>query len=310
MSIPYESSTVLDTPKPNGESYIEYPFKDIGDIATKIYHLVCVVKKGDYTPIALDTTMASAGNADVTDLPFTADANAYHIGDYNNRIVDGVFEVFDRQFSNIPADNSINSGTEIYSFPGLLATAGTGTEVAITSMTQVGNTVSVNKAAAHGITSGTNFNINAKIYRTGSRFGYVYYIYGIKQAISASGSSVTYRGTLNGTYQSGSGKVRSGATRGRAQVSRVSSTQIARSYYLPGVTTGITEPQDVAIEQPFAPYRYSEGNDVTSLNSATTPTNVEYNEVIDSDGYLIMNEDVKVWKGNIIVKESKQIRAI
>jgi hypothetical protein len=310
MSIPYESSTVLDTPMPSAGSYIEYPFADVGDQTTKIYNLKCVVKESDYTPIALNTPMTDAATADVTSLPFAGDSSAYFIGDSNHQNVDGAFRSFIRQFSNIPQPNTINSGTEVYNFPGLQSTAGVGSTITVNTLTSNNNVVSINTATAHGLSAGDTFSCQLKIqYLFNNRWKSTTYIAGIKTALSASGGSITFRGSWNITNFLG-GFINPNATRGRQQVSRVSSTQIERTYYLPGVTGGITDAQDVAVEQPFAPYYYTEGNDVTFLRSNTTPTNNEYNQLIADDGYLILNEDVKAWKGNILVKESKQIRAI
>ena len=81
MSIPYTSGDFTSA-RANGESWVEYPFIEYGDNTTKVYHLVCEVNEADYAPIALDTTMANASNADVISLPFTADAAAYHVGDF------------------------------------------------------------------------------------------------------------------------------------------------------------------------------------------------------------------------------------
>ena len=310
MSIPYESSTVLDTPMPSEGSHIEYPFANIGDQTTKIYHLDCVVKESDYTPLALNTPMTDATTADVTSLPFSGDSNAYHIGDINHNNVDGVFRSFTRQFSNIPQPNTINSGTEVYNFPGLQSTAGIGTTFTVTNLTSSNNVITLTTASAHGLSANDDFNCQLRItYTFNNRWTSTTYISGIKRALTASGSTITFRGYLNITSFLG-GFINPNATRGRNQVSRVSSTQIERTYYLPGVTSGIADAQDIAVEQPFAPYYYTEGNDVAVLNANTTPTNAEYNQLVADDGYLILNEDVKVWKGNILVKESKQIRAI
>jgi hypothetical protein len=79
MSIPYTSGDFTSA-RANGESWVEYPFIEYGDNTTKVYHLVCEVNEADYAPIALDTTMANATNADVIELPFAADAAAYHVG--------------------------------------------------------------------------------------------------------------------------------------------------------------------------------------------------------------------------------------
>lgn len=310
MSIPYESSTVLDTPMPSGESFIDYPFLAQNDTTTKVYCLHCVVKESDYTPIALDTTMASAANADVTSLPFAADANAYHIGDYNHQIIDGIFRSFERKFANIPSVHADNSGTEIFTFPGLRSTAGVGTRTTVISSSSFNNQVTLSLAAAHGMSVGDDMRVYLRYSRTANGRFYSVTLNGNRTVTAVpSSTSVTFRSYLVG-YTLSSGYIYPNATRGRLQVSRVSPTQIVSEYFLPGVTSGISNPQDIPIEQPFEAYLYTEGNEVTQLTSSTTPTNAEYIEIMDQDGYLIMQENVKQWMGNILVKESKQIRAM
>ena len=116
MSLPYTSAD-FTTPRAGGGSFIEYPFIEAGDNATKVYHLKCSVNKDDYAAIALDVTMASAANAGVLSLPFTADAAAYCVGDYNHRVTDGVLMTFDRQFATIPVTRTEYEGSLIYNYP-------------------------------------------------------------------------------------------------------------------------------------------------------------------------------------------------
>ena len=117
MSIPYTSED-FTTPRAGGESWVEYPFIEYGDNSSKVYHMRCAVNKDDYTAIALDTTMASASNADVLALPFTADANAYFVGDFNHRVTDGALLEFDRHFATIPATRIREMiGSSTFNFP-------------------------------------------------------------------------------------------------------------------------------------------------------------------------------------------------
>lgn len=118
MSIPYTSED-FTTPRAGGESWVEYPFIEYGDNSSKVYHMRCAVNKGDYTAIALDATMASASNADVLALPFTADASAYFVGDYNHRVRDGALLEFDRQFATIPASRTEYEGSIVFEYPGI-----------------------------------------------------------------------------------------------------------------------------------------------------------------------------------------------
>jgi hypothetical protein len=313
MSIPYLSTNEFDTARPNIDSWIEFPFINKGDSTTKVYHLRCTMLRSDYDPsdVALDTTMASATNAAVTSLPFAADVNAYFVGDYDHQISDGVLITFDRQFANIPIPTVDPAGSEIFTFPGLPATSGTGSRLTISTASVTNNVLTVITSSSHGMSSGDNFRFYLR--GTTAIFGRNYggYIYGNGTAISGtSGSTIKFNAYLPESFTFTSGNIDPFASRGRKQVSRKSSTQLEYQYYLPGVSPGITTTQDINLPQRFEAFRYSEGNTVSTLNSYTNPSAIEYNAIVDGDGFLVLDSGISRWKGNITRQTVKSIRAI
>lgn len=407
MSIPYYSTgqNTFNFPRVNDKSYVEFPFQDLGDRDSKIYHVNCTMRKdgyrkdqiysfalaglssgnGTYTLVpdaligtrqyyeatiggnihrvynssskwyiidsidsdplfiqtdskeypfpwnvpawtalsgsgtpafttfnvipSLDVTL-DASNVKALGLPVDFyDSNAYYIGDHNHS-VDGDMISFDRQFANIPSANSVNSGTEIYTFPGLPVVAGTGSAINITNMSSADNVVTLTTASAHGMSAGDLGYVFFKV--TGTLYGgtRTFYVSGNKEALTGTtGSTFKFRYHLD-LYTLVSGTIKPNATNGRRSVSRTSPTEIVREYFLPGVSSGISNPQDIAVEAPFGGYDYATGSQITTLSSSSTPTADEYVDILNSDGYLVMHENVKRWKGNILVKESKQIRAL
>ena len=269
--------------------------------------------RSDYDPsdVALDTTMASATNAAVTSLPFAADVNAYFVGDYDHQISDGVLITFDRQFANIPIPTVDPSGSEIFTFPGLPSTSGSGTRLTITSASVTNNVLTVTTNGSHGMSSGDNFRFSIR--GTIARFSrnYSSSIYGNGTAVSGtSGSTVKLNSYLPDGFTFTVGSIDPFASRGRKQVSRKSSTQLEYQYYLPGVSPGITTTQDINLPQRFEAYRYSEGNTVSTLSSVTDPSSIEYNAIVNSDGFLVLDSGISRWKGNITRQTVKSIRAI
>jgi len=310
MSLPYTSGD-FTTPRAGTESWVEYPFIEEGDNATKVYHLVCVVNEADYAPVALDVTMADATNADVIDLPFGADADAYFVGDYNKTKIEGGLVRFDRQFANIPASTVDPAGSEIFTFPGLPSTAGTGTKISISSASVSNNVITLSLASAHGMSSGDNFRYYIRGYVTRYGRNYYNYFYGNGVCITGtSGSTIKLYTYLPDSFTFANGYVYPFASRGRKQVSRKSSTQFEYDYFLPGVSAGIASSQEITLPQRFEAYRYTEGNTVETLSYTTEPTNTEYNEIVDSDGFLVLDSGISRWKGNIIRRSVKSIRAI
>ena len=313
MSIPYESSAVLDTPMPNPNSNIEYPFVSLGDNSSKIYNIHCVVKDADYVPLALNTIMSDAATADVTSLPFAADSAAYHVGDYSHQIVDGVFRSFNRRFANIPNTNISTSGTEIFTFPGLPPTAGTNAAIDIASVTTGNLNVTITLDSAHGMVVGDNFRMYAEF--SYSVPGYSWTSVGTSHLTAIAVPSTTqltyrYLGGLSLGEAFVTGNIIPKSSRGRSQISQPSITQTQRQYYLPGVTTGISTVEGIPLEQPFEAYSPIAGKVVTSLSAITSPTNVEYDTMVDDNVYLNMGENIIQWLGDIVVKETKQIRAV
>ena len=312
MSIPYYSSTDFDTARPNQDSWIEFPFINLGDSSTKVYHLKCTMLRSDYNPalVPLDTTMASAANAQVTSLPFTANASAYFVGDYDHSISDGVLITFDRQFATIPQKTFEPAGSEIFTFPGLPATVGTNVPIGLLSLTTSGQTRTLQLALAHGMAAGDNFRFYIKgTYGTGLNFGVS--IFGNSVCKSpTSGSTITFVSYLPTNFTLASGNVIPFATRGRKQVSRKATTQLENDYFLPGISPNVATSQSIPLPQKFEAYYYAEGNTIESLNSTTTPSSEDYNALVDSDGFLVLDSGISVWKGNIIRRTVKSIRAI
>lgn len=100
------------------DSWIEYPFMERGDSTAKIYHMRCRVNLDDYSPLAINTTMASAAAAGVISLPFAADSSAYFVGDFNHNWQDGKLVEFVRQFATIPATRTDElTGSRSFPFP-------------------------------------------------------------------------------------------------------------------------------------------------------------------------------------------------
>jgi hypothetical protein len=304
MSIPYTSED-FTTPRAGGESWVEYPFIEYGDNSTKVYHMRCTVNKSDYTAIALDTTMASASNADVLTLPFAADTSAYFVGDFNHRVIDGALLEFDRQFATIPATNEDYPGTEFFTFPGLPNTT-SGASINVSNVSYSLGITTLTTASAHGMVAGNVF-----------RFFYTYSAGGgivINSSIyltcetGTSGSTIKAN-TILGTYAITAASVIPNATRGRGPTNLSSSTKIINEYFLPGVTTNISTVQDINLFETFQPFLSSSGENVDTLTTVTIPTINNYNQSVNDNDYLVIDCAIERYKGNIYVRKTKEITA-
>ena len=298
MSIPYTSGDFTSA-RANGESWVEYPFIEQGDNATKVYHLVCVVNEADYAPIALDTTMANASNADVISLPFTADAAAYHVGDFGKAKIDGGLTRFDRQFANIPASrNSILTGTSAYTFPGIEAdrddtierTASGFSATSTTTTLTCTNTASVGDIVLCSLSTTDGSGSTATVSRA------------TRTALSGTSSTsvVVDRLYAFSTFVSGSVEEFNAQPRGSTTLATGTFTDF--TYYLPGVTFGITVPTDVPLSETFriqAPL----------LSPGTVPSATEYDAKVTNGDLLLIESSITRYAGNIIERANVKVKA-
>ncbi len=297
MSLPYTSGD-FTTPRSVTDSWVEYPFIEQGDNATKIYHLVCVVNESDYVPIALDVTMSTAALADVIDLPFTADASAYFIGDYNKAKIEGGLVRFDRQFANIPADRSgILTGTSAYTFPGIKADKNDTIENAATGFSATSTTTTLtcaNSASVGDTVLCSLITTDGSVTITVSRAS--------RTALSGTNSTQVIVDKLNSLSTFTSGSVEEFVAQPRGSTSLATGTFTDFTYYLPGVTTGITIPSDVPLSETFR----IQG---PLLDPGTVPSASEYDAKVTAGDFLLIESSITRYAGNIIQRADVKVKA-
>jgi len=312
MSIPYTSED-FTTPRAIGESWIEYPFIKFGDNTSKVYHMRCMVNKDDYAPIALDTTMASASNANVLTLPFSADTNAYFVGDYNHRVVDGVLLEFDRQFATIPNTNEEYPGTEFFTFPGYLQKV-IGSTITVVSDSYNNNVSTFVTSSNHNMVEGDFFNIAYSFIEN----SITYNLNTLLKCVSGtSGTTIKADSIIaskNLIYSSPGVQISTKIIPARDAINMPSNTKIINEYFLPGVSTGITNENDIPILDSFKILSSQSGlivNDLITFNLtlSTIPNAEQYFDKVNNQEYLIKSCSINKYKGNIYVRQTKKIIA-
>jgi len=118
MSMPY-NVTAFNTARAEA-SWIEYPFIEHGVPTAKVYCMNCKVNVSAYTAVTIGTAMTTAAAAGVAVLPFTANANAFFVGDFGHSYSDGGIVEFTRKFATVPSTWTEVVGSEIKEFPGLI----------------------------------------------------------------------------------------------------------------------------------------------------------------------------------------------
>ena len=288
-------------------AFIEYPFIETGDSVTRVYHMPCQVNRNDYNgaQLTLDATMASAGSAGVIALPFASDTSAYFIGDFSHRSIDGGLIEFDRLFAMIPATrNDSPSGTTAFTYPGIVSTDTDGTERTVSNASNASKITTI--TCTNTVTVGETVFINISSTQGGV-------------GLSASGFYIALTGTtgsvvkipavsVGNTFVSGT--LTELTIQPKAQKSMPTGSLSDFTYYLPGVTGGITDPTDV-IETPiFAPYSANTGESVNVLAETTIPNSSSYAAQVTAGDFIVIESNVTRWRGNILQKQNVKVRAL
>jgi hypothetical protein len=121
MTLPYYSDATKWADIRAVDAWVEYPFEDQNDLVTKEYKIRCNCRNEDYESPAYSDTMSSAAAAKLIDLPFTADSNAYFLGDSNFSSGEGGTTTFLRTFGAVPQTRTLAEQSYDYTFPGYRA---------------------------------------------------------------------------------------------------------------------------------------------------------------------------------------------
>lgn len=306
MSLP-TTDTIFAQVRAVAQTYIEYPFIERGDNTTKIYHMICSVNRADYNAaqVALDTTMSSAANAGVISLPFAADANAYFVGDFGHTPLDGGLIEFERVFSNIPATrNAEFTGSQAFTYPGFDTGGNTdGTSRTVTGVSNSGQITT--------LTATNTVEVGDIIYVQLNWTGEVSIAFnGFRVALSGTTSSSVKVALIGGGTTFDSGTLTELDAQPRPQDAKTTGSITDFTYYLPGVTPGITTPADVVEDETFSILNTSTMSATNIMTETTIPSYLNYQADITAGNYITISSEVTRWRGNIIQKANRKIRAL
>lgn len=297
MSLPTED-VIFASVRAVSQTYTEYPFIESGDNSTKVYHLICVVNQSDYAPIALDTPMASAGDAGVIELPFT-DGTAYFVGDFNHSPLDGGMLEFERVFANIPAArNEIVTGTTSYTYPGVAYEPGSSSEYDATGFSGTATTTTLSGLSGGTYTVGDIVEVKLS---TEDSSGVTSSTTATREVIQSGSSSVTVS-KVSALTDFVSGSVSTLTNQPRGSISLATGTFTDFTYYLPGVTGGVATPKEVPVTPAFR-------TNALLLSSSSIPSIAEYNLKVTNEEFLTIESKITRYMGNIIERADVQVIA-
>jgi len=328
MSLPSTvTGTAFTTPTCVGAT-IEYPFRNNGDSATKIYSHIMQVKLTSYAPLADDDTMTTATQKPARS-PFPDDSLAFYIGDSVPEPIDGGMVQFVRSFSNIPESRVEGAGLYGFTFPannaGIDATfnclSGTGDFLTSNNRVEIRFSLTSSNAANLGVGDRCQSTTAAQrlIFYGQTAFRDVYPFFVIYEKTS-SGSNFSYKGYME-NYQSvksvNAYSNLSTFTMSLPKVLARASTETTNSesvFTYRYVKTANIEDEDLARRFNVLSrsgsnpnYTYTEQDEVTT---STFPHRDEYGGLAFVGGYLQAEpEVVNRWRGNIWKVTGRQVAA-
>ena len=296
MPASYEDGS-FSTAAINGDDRVDRPFAEQGDSATQVIYRPMIVNRANYAPLALNTAHPTV-------------ATAYLVNERNFQDAGCDVMTFERVYAQIPAARRRPSGDESFQFPGLTTTAVDPTERAITSGTfSSGTTLTLTTSTAHTLDAGDFLFISMQ-YKLGNSTSTTSFI--AVALAGTTGSTVviafTYSGGTPTFNTSGfSPFLMEGLFPGRSAFTRSVTTVTDFEYFLPGVTPGITDLEDVQPEQPYLAVSRTTGATVSSLSGADASA---YRQLVISGGYLTSASKVLTYRGNILVRETRRVKAL
>lgn len=306
MSIP-TTNVIFAQVRAVAQTYIEYPFIELGDSDTKIYHMICTVNRDDYdaNAVDLDDVMSNAASAGVIQLPFAADSGAYFVGDFGHSPKDGGLVEFERIFTNIPEDRDAEfTGTQAFTYPGFNTAGSTqGTERTVTAESDNGTVTT--------LTATNSVVVGDVIFVDLSWTGALTKIFqGFRVALTGTTGSIVKVAFIAPGTTFDSGILTELDFQPRAQDAKLTGSITDFTYYLPGVTPGIVIPSDVTEDDTFKILDTNTFAATVTMTATTIPSFIEYQADIDAGNYIIINSRVTRWKGNIMQKANLKVRAL
>jgi hypothetical protein len=275
----------------NGDDRIERPFVEQGDSDTQVIFRPMLVNRTDYTKLPLDTP-----HPVVTDAILVTEQGFANYGA-------GLMS-FERVYAQVPVTrDGVYTGTQAYTYPGFdTDNSKAGTDTAISSISNGSTTSTVN--ASNSSSAGDI------VYITANWTGVVSVAFaGYRAVLSASPGSIVVA-LIGGGTTFEDGTLTQLTLQPRGQKPELTGSITDFTYYLPGVTAGISLPTDVPESEVFAPYNPNTFSATVTLSELTIPGILEYQAQIAAREYIILNSKITRYMGNILQRANVKVRAL
>jgi hypothetical protein len=276
----------------NGDDRVERPFSEQDDKDTQVIYRPMLVNRSNYVPLELDTPHPT-----VIDAYLTMEIDH---ADYGTGLMS-----FTRVYAQIPATrNGVFTGTQAFTYPGFNTDGSTlGTVQTITAESDDGTITT--------LTATNTVEIGDIIYVVMTWTGTVSVAFtGYRVALTGTTGSAVKVAFIAGGETFSTGTLTELDPAPRAQDAKLTGSITDFTYFLPGVTDGITLPTDVTEDETFKILSTATLSATSIMSATTIPNFVAYQALIDAGAYITVSSEVTRWKGNIIQKANRKIRAL
>jgi len=326
MTIPYSAGTAFTTAT-CVNAWVEYPFANLGDVATKVYHHTMQQERLSYAPLAFNDVMTAADEKP-TRSPFADDSAAYWVEDSTTSDIGGTLVEFQRSFANIPADRIEPNGLYPFEFPGnsvaqsdAIGTSTGGYVETVTSSSgeqmKVDVVFTLSVADAAKLSTGETITIKNNTDVFNIYYGYGFINISTISAVVTSIVSTTITAEYSGYYATGTPTFNKNpnATFTTYDISRPGFK--LRDKLQDSTTSAILytyeKLSNVTDASPFAEkfvVLNSAGTVTDNLAATTLPTSAQYYEIFKAGGYInAEDETFERWRGNIYERKIIQVVA-
>jgi hypothetical protein len=261
------------------------------------------VLRGSYAPQALDTA----------DSTYTT---AYLVQDTPVGTIGADLLEIERTYSTIPAARN-EFEDYAYEFPGASASISTISYVSLGGVTFCSTTGDL--AWSSGVSAATGDLVGIKYVRD-SAYGFIdgttanYVFTGVERRRASGTNRIRLRpapSALVSTTESISSASAANLTviGNRSPETKATLSRVLVEYLLPGVTTGVTEPQDIQPEQAFRILNQV-GQETNIVTATSIPTVVDYRAMIARDEEIVAEDgQVSRYRGNIYERRTRFVKA-
>ncbi|PAW76817.1 MAG: hypothetical protein B9S32_13850 [Verrucomicrobia bacterium Tous-C9LFEB] len=285
----------------------EFPF--MGDLTSCTFKQTFMIDAEHYAPLPLSTRDTVRN-----DMFLVAEDGQQNIG--------GGIITFDRTYATIPLSRNdyepyawtapafVDANSTLERIAVAWKRMGSLDRISVPGTYAPGMTVTVSQRSANNQVAVT-LTTNLEVYGS-------YSVSRTVEAIGTEGLNGPYIDVANLPWKLSFGNTNIGYPRStvtlpasnRVEKSLVVSSRCQYDYFLPGVTAGIAQPEDIDIYQRAFFYTTATGAETNSLSSSTSPTVAVYKTWISSRQELIPEpSDISRWMGNIWQRKTRYIKA-